>query len=69
MYDDILEDIDIIIDPDTIQEPIKENRIQLEIPDYYNYNNVEEVKKPQEEPRRVIIIELWVLLHKRTQFC
>ena len=43
-----------------IREQQQENdrRIQLEVPDYYDYNNLEEQKKDVQEPKRVIIIEL-----------
>ena len=49
---------DIILNNEVIQ---KENRIQLEIPDYYNYYDTEESlenNKSNKEPRRVIEIQL-----------
>ena len=57
MNDDVTHDVYII---EQIREQQKENdrRIQLEVPDYYDYNHVEEQKKDVQEPKRVIIIEL-----------
>ena len=57
MNDDVTHDVYII---EKIREQQKENdrRIQLEVPDYYDYNNVEDQKKDVQEPKRVIIIEL-----------
>lgn len=57
MNDDIMHDVYII---EQIREKQQENerRIQLEVPDYYDYNHIEEEKKDVQEPKRVIIIEL-----------
>ena len=57
MNDDVTHDVYII---EQIREQQKENdrRIQLEVPDYYDYNHVEDQKKDVQEPKRVIIIEL-----------
>ena len=57
MNDDVTHDVYII---EKIREQQQENdrRIQLEVPDYYDYNNLEEQKKDVQEPKRVIIIEL-----------
>ena len=39
------------------QKEFEDNRIQLEVPEYYeNYNKLE--KKDNKEPKRVIIIDL-----------
>lgn len=57
MFDDNLEDLFII---DKIRESHleEERRIHLEIPSYYDTEYVDEQKKQEQEPKRVIIIEL-----------
>lgn len=57
MFDDVLDDVYII---DQIREKHyeEERRIQLEIPSYYDIEYPENDKKVEQEPKRVIIIEL-----------
>ena len=57
MFDDNLENLYIIeqIRERNIEE---ERRIQLEIPNYYDVEYVNKEKKEDQEPKRVIIIEL-----------
>jgi len=57
MFGDALEDLYII---DQIREKKyeEERRIQLEIPTYYEIEYPENEKKVEQEPKRVIIIEL-----------
>ena len=62
MEKDIISIKDIIIN-DILKEKdvYQENRIQLEVPSCYDYYNIEENKnsnKSNEEPRRVIEIQL-----------
>ena len=62
MKKDIISIEDIVID-DILKEKdfYEENRIQLEVPNYYDYYIIEETKnlnKSNEEPRRVIEIKL-----------
>lgn len=57
MNDDILKDY-YIIQKIKEKEIESEHRIQLEIPSYYDYNVELEDKKEEEEPKRVIIIDL-----------
>tara|TARA_Y100001970_G_C13805518_1_gene637261 strand:- start:249 stop:437 length:189 start_codon:yes stop_codon:yes gene_type:complete len=53
---------DVITDRILNNEDVyQDNRIQLEVPDYYNYyndNEVEKSNKSVKEPRRVIEIQL-----------
>jgi len=57
MFDDVFEDVCII---DKIKEKQTEEarRIQLEIPVYHEFEYAELEKKEEQEPKRVIIIEL-----------
>ena len=57
MFDDVLEDVYII---DQIREKQfeEERRIQLEIPSCYDIEYQDNDKKVEQEPKRVIIIEL-----------
>lgn len=57
-----MKDIDVIVYNDILkrrqQEKNLENRIHLEVPDYFE-NSINEKKKiEKKEPRRVIIIDL-----------
>ena len=62
MEKDIVTIEDVIVDEILNKKDVyQENIIQLEVPDYYNYYNIEEVKVPNKsnkEPRRVIEIKL-----------
>ena len=57
MFDDNLKDLYVIeqIRERNIEE---ERRIQLEIPNYYDVEYINKEKKEDQEPKRVIIIEL-----------
>jgi len=57
MFDDILDDT-YIIDQIREKQHEEERRIQLEIPSYYDIEYPEDDKKLEQEPKRVIIIEL-----------
>ena len=57
MFDDVFED-GYIIDKIKEKQAEEERRIQLEIPVYNDFEYPELEKKEEQEPKRVIIIEL-----------
>ena len=57
MFDDVFEDM-YIIDEIRENQAESERRIQLEIPNYNDFEYTGLEKKEEQEPKRVIIIEL-----------